>query len=104
MIKADVIHQLEEAGFEVDAEEPVLKGKMEEFKKRFDAVLLILSVEGFAQYNVMRVKWNLPIKQPWYMSEVPTIVASLTYPLLFQFQSNCEDSALSLLESEISRT
>ena len=79
-IKADVIHQLEEAGFEVDAEEPVLKGKMEEFKKRFDAVLLILSVEGFAQYNVMRVKWNLPIKQPWYMSEVPTIVASLTYP------------------------
>ena len=29
---------------------------MEEFKKRFDAVLLILSVEGFAQYNVMRVK------------------------------------------------
>ena len=80
VIKADVIHQLEEAGFEVDAEEPVLKGKMEEFKKRFDAVLLILSVEGFAQYNVMRVKWNLPIKQPWYMSEVPTIVASLTYP------------------------
>ena len=42
---------------------------MEKFKKRFDAVLLILSVEGFAQYNVMRVKWNLPIKQPWYMSE-----------------------------------
>ena len=80
VIKADVIRQLEEAGFEVDAEEPVLKGKMEEFKKRFDAVLLILSVEGFAQYNVMRVKWNLPIKQPWYMSEVPTIVASLTYP------------------------
>ena len=80
VIKADVIHQLEETGFEVDAEEPVLKGKMEEFKKRFDAVLLILSVEGFAQYNVMRVKWNLPIKQPWYMSEVPTIVASLTYP------------------------
>ena len=80
VIKADVIRQLEAAGFEVDAEEPVLKGKMEEFKKRFDAVLLILSVEGFAQYNVMRVKWNLPIKQPWYMSEVPTIVASLTYP------------------------
>ena len=62
-----MIHQLEEAGFEVDAEEPVLKGKMEEFKKRFDAVLLILSVEGFAQYNVMRVKWNLkfPVLKIW---------------------------------------
>ena len=27
VIKADVIHQLEEAGFEVDAEEPVLEGQ-----------------------------------------------------------------------------
>jgi len=80
VVKADIIRQLEEAGFEVDAEEVAAKGKMEEFKKRYDAVLLILSVEGFAQYNTMRVKWNLPIKQPWYMSEVPTIVVSVTYP------------------------
>lgn len=80
VVKADIIRQLEEAGFEVDAEEVAVKGKMEEFKKRYDAVLLILSVEGFAQYNTMRVKWNLPIKQPWYMSEVPTIVVSVTYP------------------------
>lgn len=80
IVKADIIRQLEDAGFEVDAEEMAAKGKMEEFKKRYDAVLLILSVAGFAQYNSMRVKWNLPTKQPWYMSEVPTIVASVTFP------------------------
>lgn len=53
---------------------------MEDFKKKYDAVVLILNVEGFAQYNTMRVKWALPTQQPWYMSEVPTIVVSLTYP------------------------
>lgn len=80
IVKADIIRQLTEAGFEVDAEEVAVKGKMEEFKSRYDAVLLVLSVAGFAQYNTMRVKWNLPIKQPWYMSEVPTIVLSVTFP------------------------
>ncbi len=80
IIKADIIRQLTEAGFEVDAEEVAAKGKMEEFKSRYDAVLLVLNVAGFAQYNTMRVKWNLPIKQPWYMSEVPTIVLSVSFP------------------------
>ena len=79
-IKADVIRQLEEAGFCVDASDMEVKGKMEDFKKKYDAVVLILNVEGFAQYNTMRVKWALPTQQPWYMSEVPTIVVSLTYP------------------------
>ena len=79
-VKADIIRQLTEAGFEVDEEEMPAKGKMEEFKKRYDAVLLVLSVAGFAQYNSMRVKWDLPVKQPWYMSEVPTIVLSVTFP------------------------
>ena len=79
-IKADVIRQFEEAGFNVDSSDMDVKGKMEDFKKKYDAVILILNVEGFAQYNTMRVKWALPTQQPWYMSEVPTIVVSLTYP------------------------
>lgn len=78
-IKQDVIRQLREAGFEVDAEDMAVKGKMEEFKKRYDAVLLVLNIAGFAQYNTMRVKWSLPTQQPWYMSEVPTIVLSLSF-------------------------
>lgn len=79
-IKAEVIRQLEEAGFQVDAEDMAVKGKIEEFKKNYDAVLLVLNVAGFAQFNTMRVKWQLPTQQPWYMSEVPTIVLNLSFP------------------------
>ena len=75
----DIVSQLEEAGFEVDAEVPSAKGKMEDFKKKYDCVLLILNVQGFAQFNTMRVKWDEPTKQPWYMSELPTFVVSLSY-------------------------
>lgn len=80
LVKADIIRQLTEAGFEVDAEDMSSKGKIEEFKKNYDAVVLVLSVAGFAQYNTMRVKWGMPTQQPWYMSEVPTIVLSVTMP------------------------
>ena len=75
----DIVSQLEEAGFEVDAETENKKGKMEEFKKKYDCVLLVLNVQGFAQFNTMRVKWDEPTKQPWYMSELPTFVVSLSY-------------------------
>ena len=69
---------IEAAGFEVDAEVASKKGKMEEFKKNYDCVLLVLNVQGFAQYNTMRIKWDEPTKQPWYMSELPTFVVSLS--------------------------
>lgn len=75
----DIVAQLEEAGFEVDAEVASSKGKIEDFKKKYDCVLLILNVQGFAQFNTMRVKWDEPVKQPWYMSELPTFVVSLSY-------------------------
>ena len=75
----DIVSQLEAAGFEVDAETENKKGKMEEFKKKYDCVLLVLNVQGFAQFNTMRVKWDEPAKQPWYMSELPTFVVSLSY-------------------------
>lgn len=77
-IIADIVSQLEEAGFEVDAQVSAKKGKMEDFKKKYDCVLLILNVQGFAQFNTMRVKWDEPAKQPWYMSELPTFVVSLS--------------------------
>ncbi len=76
----DIVGQLEAEGFQVDASVPAKKGKMEDFKKEYDLVLLVLNVQGFAQFNTMRVKWDEPTKQPWYMSEVPTVVVSLSYP------------------------
>lgn len=78
-VKAEVIKQLEARGFTVDAEDMQVKGKMEEFRQKYDAVLLVLNVMGFAQFNTMRIKWSLPTQQPWYMSEVPTIVLSLSF-------------------------
>ena len=77
-IIADIVSQLESEGFVVDAEVPEKKGKIEEFKQNYDCVLLILNVQGFAQFNTMRVKWDEPAKQPWYMSELPTFVVSLS--------------------------
>lgn len=74
-----LVSGLTERGFTVDAEEQCIKGKCEDFKKRYDAVILVLNVSGFAQYNTMRVKWDMPVKQPWYCSEVPTIVISLSF-------------------------
>ena len=74
--------ELEDAGFEVTyADEPEVlakgKGKMEEFKKECDAVLVIGNQVGFAQQNSMRLKWTLPTDQPWYASQVPTVFISL---------------------------
>lgn len=78
VIIKDIISQLEANGFIVDASLPQSKGKMEEFKNHYDAVLLVLNIQGFAQFNTMRLKWDEPVKQPWYMSELPTITVSLS--------------------------
>ncbi len=75
----DFVKTLEEKGFAVDRELPYQKGKMEEFKKNYDAVLLLVNVQGFAQYNTMRVKWEEPVMQPWYIGEVPTFVVSTSF-------------------------
>lgn len=78
-VKARVIQILERAGYEVDAEEAAVKGKMEELHKKYDACLVVMNVVGFAQYNTMRIKWANPINQPWYVSELPTIFVSLNF-------------------------
>lgn len=81
-IRNCIRQELEAAGFQVTfADEPAVlakgKGKMEEFKKECDAVLVINNQVGFAQQNSMRVKWTLPTDQPWYAGQVPTIFISL---------------------------
>ncbi len=76
-----VFEELRKRGFEVvDGDDFAVKGKMEEFKATTDAVLVFIDQVGFAQYNTMRVKWSLPIDQPWYSSQVPTAFISLYLP------------------------
>lgn len=55
------------------------KGSREAFIKKYDCVLLALNFTGYAQTNEVRVTWSTDhgVDQPWYISEVPTIVASL---------------------------
>lgn len=79
--KALIIAKLEERGFIVeDGDALSAKGKMEELKKNVDAVLVFIDQVGFAQYNTMRVKWSLPVQQPWYAGQVPTAFISLYLP------------------------
>lgn len=79
--KALIIAKLEERGFVVeDGDMLTAKGKMEELKQNVDAVLVFIDQVGFAQYNTMRVKWSLPVQQPWYAAQVPTAFISLYLP------------------------
>lgn len=81
-IKERVIKALEEKGFEVDDKNPDAKGKMEDFSAKYDWCLVVLNIGGFAQFNTMRVKWSNPSTQPWYVSQVPTVFLSLSFPNL----------------------
>lgn len=81
-IKNIIRAELEAKGFEVTFnDDPAIvakgKGKMEEFKKNCDAVLVFNNQVGFAQMNTGRIKWAAPLDQPWYASQVPTVFISL---------------------------
>ncbi len=91
--------ELEKAGFEVDLhksfyevekENPgktnlwsILEAteKMEEFKEKYDLVILAINMVGYAQENNVRIKWDIAHSNeiPWYIHEVPTIGISLNY-------------------------
>lgn len=76
-----IFEELRKRGFEVvDGDDYAAKGKMDDFKKDTDAVLVFIDQVGFAQYNSMRLKWTLPIDQPWYVQQVPTAFISLYLP------------------------
>ena len=55
--------------------------KMEEFKEKYDLVLLVINMVGYAQENNVRIKWDIAHSNeiPWYIHEVPTIGISLNY-------------------------
>lgn len=76
-----IIEKLEAKGFEVtDGDAASVKGKMADLEATTDAILVFIDQVGFAQYNTMRVKWTMPIQQPWYVRQVPTAFISLYLP------------------------
>lgn len=59
----------------------VLIGKVEEFKKKYDAVFVFVNMKGYAQANNVRLEWSVKhsVEIPWYIREVPTVFISLNY-------------------------
>ena len=98
-VKQVVIEELERVGFEVDVcpnyydleisngVSPMNFVKMlhheprEQFIANHDLALVVINVKGYAQENVVRVRWscNHSCELPWYNEEIPTIGMSLNY-------------------------
>lgn len=59
----------------------VSAGKVEEFKKRYDAVFVFINMKGYAQENNVRLGWSIGHSSeiPWYVKEVPAVFISLNY-------------------------
>ncbi|MBQ6733675.1 MAG: glycosyl hydrolase [Lachnospiraceae bacterium] len=97
--KQIVIEELERVGFTVDApddfyeatakhpDDPSVALKFfhaepaEEFKKKFDLVMVFVNMVGYAQENVVRLRYSTAHsnEMPWYVKEVPTLCVSLNY-------------------------
>lgn len=92
------IDELERVGFEVfpqkdyyemEYEKPSKDNRnkirrtcsMEEYKNKYDLVLLVSNMRGYAQENNVRIRWSAAHSNefPWYIEEVPTIGVSLSY-------------------------
>jgi beta-N-acetylhexosaminidase len=78
-----IITELEKAGFEVDLNEGNgrEKGKIMEYRDKYDAAFVFADVRGYAQQNNYRIKWKAPMADevPWYAAEIPTVFVSLNY-------------------------
>ncbi len=59
----------------------VIIGKVEEFKKKYDAVFVFINMKGYAQENNVRLGWSIghSVEIPWYVKELPTVFISLNY-------------------------
>lgn len=95
--RAVVVEELERVGFKVDVHQNFYDlakaegkvdffrlfhaGKMADFRAAYDAVMVFVNVKGYAQENVVRIKWSVGHSNeiPWYVSELPTIFVSLNY-------------------------
>lgn len=98
-VRQMIKEELEAAGFEVtiapnyydryeefgnrfaaeEAMEP--RGKMEEYREKYDLAFIFINERSYAQENKVGIRWscNHSNEVPWYACEVPTIGVSLNY-------------------------
>ena len=96
--KKMLIEELEAAGFTVDAPKDYYelemesqskfnrfrmmeKPAMEEAKKKYDFVMVVINMKGYAQTNNVRLSYSVghSYEIPWYVRELPTMGVSLNY-------------------------
>lgn len=55
---------------------------IEEFKTKYDAVILLANVASFSVTNQRNLHWKIPMgpEVPWYVTEVPTVFISVAHP------------------------
>ncbi len=78
----NVLETLVRYGYEPELMESSMeKGKIRDFKARYDAVMLFADISGFAQTNSVRLMWPDPMSScyPWYIHDVPTVFVSFNY-------------------------
>lgn len=91
-----IAQELEKVGFQVEVHQNAYDmqkagdynffklfsaGKMEEYRAKYDAVMVFVNVRGYAQENCVRIKWSTGHSNeiPWYVAERPTVFVSLNY-------------------------
>lgn len=77
-----VMEALRAYGYEPEQmKSSVNKGKIEEFRKKYDAVMIFADISGFAQTNSVRLMWPDPMSScyPWYIHDVPVVFTSFNY-------------------------
>ncbi len=77
-----VMKTLKEYGYEPEPMvSSVQKGKIKDFRAKYDAVIIFADISGFAQTNSVRLIWPDPMSScyPWYIHDVPTVFVSLNY-------------------------
>jgi beta-N-acetylhexosaminidase len=97
-VRAVIVEELQRAGFQVDVDQTFYDmekvesqpgnmwkanyvGSMADFRAKYDAVMMWSDVRGYAQENIVRIKWPTghSAMVPWYTAEIPSIFISLSY-------------------------
>ena len=77
------VAELEKRGFEVTVNDGTtrVKGRTLEYRKNYDAALIVADVVGYGAQNNYRIIWKTAMSNecPWYVWEVPTFMVSHNY-------------------------
>lgn len=78
-----IVDELTKRGFEVTVNDggTRVKGPTLKYRDEVDAALVIANIVGYGGENNYRIRWRVAMSTdcPWYVHEVPTVMASLNF-------------------------